>query len=113
MKEFTSVLLGDMETTVFLAYLFIALLAALLMMGIRGNRKKESSIGSPEKFSILFLLQDNIQKLAITVLTIAFTIRFSVNLIGQDATGWAAFLIGIGSDRLTALFQKLELKARK
>lgn len=112
MKEFTTILLGDMPLPVFLAYLTIALIAAIIAMGLRGNAKRKTSTGTPNSFSIRFLLRDNLMKILFNILLIAFAIRFCNEIMGQEATGWMSAIIGLSVNALAQKFKKFEDKAR-
>lgn len=113
MKEFTTILLGDMPLPVFLAYLTLALAAAIIAMGLRGNAKRKRSAYTPEEFSITFLLRDNLMKILFNILLIAFAIRFCNEVMGMEATGWVSALIGLSSNALAQKIKSIQDKARE
>jgi hypothetical protein len=112
METFLKTLLGEMQLPVFLAYFTIAFLSALLALIIRANKKKDTTVNTPIEFSFKFFFHDNIQKLFVNILTIAFAIRFSNEIMGSEITGWISFLIGLGLNQLILWIENYQSKAR-
>jgi hypothetical protein len=112
MEDFKSIVLGNMTFAVFGAYMFIALFVAFLMLLIRADKKRHDSPDTPTKFDWGFFVQDNLLKFVINILVIALMIRFSVEFVGQEITGWAAALIGLGVNAAVVKLQGLQNSAR-
>jgi len=112
MEKFLATLLGNMELPIFLGYFIIAFLSAFLSLIIRANRKKNILNDTPDDFSLSFFFRDNILKLLINILTIAFAIRFSNEIMGSEITGWISFLIGLGLNQLVLWIENYQHKAR-
>jgi hypothetical protein len=113
MENFLEILLGDMKGPVFAGYMVIALFSALLMLGIRADRKRKETNDTPEKFDLKFFFQDNLLKIVINIGVIALAIRFSNEVVGQEITGWVSALIGISVNFIIVKLQTLENKARE
>jgi len=113
MEKVFKIIMGDMETPVFLAYLLIAFFSALLMLLIRADKKRKTTIDTPEKFSWRFFLQDNLTTFLINLLAIPLLILFSNELMGSEITGWISCLIGLTSNQLVLKLESFQSKARE
>lgn len=112
MEDFKNVVIGSMNTGAFLGYLFIACFTALLVLANRANKKRKTSINTPDNFNLKFMFLDNALSLFLQLGVIILGIRFSNEMIGQEATGWVSAIIGFGSNKFSLIIEKLQNTAR-
>jgi len=103
-------LLGGIELIPFIAAVFYAVVGATLNLLLHANTRDVNSRRTPDDFSYKFLIQDNWKRIAISVILIFITIRFSQEILGQQLTTYLAFLIGFSVDRLAGFIKKLDNK---
>lgn len=113
LERIISIILGDLEPIVFVAYVFVAYFSALVMLLYRADKKRKEAQNTPDKFSFKFFLQDNISTFLLNLLFIPLFIVLSNAFIGADATVYISFIIGITSNELVLRLEKFQSKARE
>ena len=101
-------LLGGIELIPFMVAVFYACIGATLNLLIHANTRDVGSSRTPDNFSYKFLIRDNWKRIAISVILIFISIRFSQEILGQQLTTYLAFLIGFSVDRLAGLIKKFD-----
>ena len=113
MEKFIDTLLGGMEPAVFAAYFLIAFFGAFLAIALRAENARKKTAHSPQGFDWRFFFRDNIMKFIINVFGLAPVIIFSKDALGQEMTGWLAFVYGAAGGGVAILLQRAQNKARK
>lgn len=108
MKEFISLLFGNVSPIQFLSILFIAYLTAFTMLLVGTTKRDPASERSPFCFSWRFLLSDEFKRIIGNMLLIILAIRFSQKWISPEWNVYAGFGIGLLSDKLAMLFITLQ-----
>lgn len=106
--------LGNQPWPWWLAVLIWALVGCLVNLYLYAvNTRNKYSPDTPQKFSVGFLMMDNIQRLFIGFIVSFIFIRFSVELIGSESTIYLGLVYGLVSDKLASFLSKLEVSARQ
>lgn len=113
METFLKTIFGNMEPAVFLGYYTLAIFGAFLTIAARAEAARKTTVHSPQGFDWGFFLRDNLMKFIINVLALAPVIIFSKESIGQEMTGWLAFVYGGITGGGTILLERAKNKARK
>lgn len=87
-------ILGNVSAAYYAAAEFFALLAIILSLYISSKKRDVQSPKSPEKFSWLFLIWDNIKRIVAGQIFLFILFRFATELIGKELTMFWA--VGIG-----------------
>jgi hypothetical protein len=98
-----SYFLNGIDTNYFIALFIFGLLGALLNLLFNISDRDKESQRTPEKFSLLFLIKDNIVRFSITILLIYFGIIFSEYLFGVVITIQLAVCLGFSLDSVSEL----------
>lgn len=119
-KSFLQLITGTNDFGYFLACLFFAVLGAILVMFLGAKKGKKKASYSPAKLDWEYFWNDNTKRIAGTSILIFISIRFMpyfYNYLGisgfigdelnDEAKLAVSFLLGLGSDKLSALFKKL------
>lgn len=113
MKDFQTVVMGNMPIGIFLGIFFIALLSAVGVVLFRAVKKADDSRCTPDEFSRAFFFKDNLMKWVLQILTIGFMIRLGSIALTDEAMFPAAFAIGLASGQFSIWAQGKQNKARK
>ena len=106
-------LLGDKsigEWIVSFIFVFIGIIISLYADSL--SRDKNSP-KTPKKFSISFLLKDNILKILFSFFIVFTLIRFSKEVVDIDITYIKCLFLGLGFDLLLTLPIKYQKKGRE
>lgn len=106
MKEFQTLVFGDITIVQFLAMFLLAGLGAFLSLLMQTTNRKVLSTESPVHFSWSYLWCDNSKRVMTAVILIFIFIRFMPELIGAKPTSWLSICIGYGNDKLAQIFKK-------
>ncbi|MGY0034470.1 hypothetical protein [Pedobacter sp. NJ-S-72] len=99
MEKLIELLLGNNDWPTFVAAMIFALIGAIISLRVKASKRDKLSPETPYKFSLTFLVWDNLLKLLASALPVFIGIRFSSALFGQEVTMVSALFIGYGSDR--------------
>lgn len=113
MDKFLELLLGDTDLPTYAAYFVFATIGAILSLYVKSLKRDPNSENTPEKFSWLFLIQDNVMRLFAGFLLAFLAFRFGTEFVGSTVTVFSAIFIGASTDRLAGLFENLQNNARK
>lgn len=111
MKDFKEVILGNMNTGLFGASMFFAILTAIALILFRVKKRDVNSDRTPEHFSWNFFWSDNFKQQIGTLILIFLCIRVSQYYVKPEWLVYSAILIGLISDQLAMLALKLKDKA--
>jgi hypothetical protein len=112
MKEFASLLLGNVSLPMFFGLFFFAMIGVFINLLIHATTRDQNSPATPVKFSFRFLLWDNWKRIVLSILLIYVSIRFVSMFFAITVDGkneyylFAALLIGFGFDKLGELIKK-------
>jgi len=111
-SSISSYFLNGIEFNFFIALFIFALLGALINLLFNILDRNKASQRTPEEFSILFLLKDNIIRFTLSILMIYFGIIFSEYLLGTTITIQIATCIGFSLDSIAEIIKnKFKIKA--
>lgn len=111
--EFVDHLFGGISfATYIVAFLFTAI-GAVISLRLHAEKRDKLSPNTPVKFSWTFLIQDNMLRLISGLLMVFILFRFAPQLLKTDLSMLFAVLLGLCSDNLVFLFQKIQDKARE
>jgi hypothetical protein len=112
-------LLGFLNPLLFGTMVLFSALGIAISLLWDAQGRDQSSVHTPEKFSLKFLLRDNWKTIVVTILVVLLTLRFAPNLfpdqfkgedIGQPAgvEKWlfGSFLIGLVYNQLVQFLKK-------
>jgi hypothetical protein len=111
MQKFLEQLLGTTDLPTYAAWFILAFIGAFAGVLIRAQLKYKNSKGTPEKWSLTFLLNDNLLGLFIGFFITFIFIRFSKEMLNMEPTAFGALIIGVTNNELATLF--ISFKARK
>lgn len=113
-EQFLGHFLGQQTWPWWLAVLIWAFVGCLVNLYLYAvNTRNKYSPDTPQKFSVGFLMLDNIQRLFIGFIISFIFIRFSVELVGSEPTIYLGLAYGLVSDKLASFLSKLEVAARQ
>lgn len=107
--DFWHTLLGGGSLGTFLAYVVIAYICAGVIILAGATRRNVASAATPVKFSLRFLLADNLLRMVANFLLIPIAIRVTYDRVDSQ---WAVFVsmgIGFGVDGLALLAKNMGL----
>jgi hypothetical protein len=111
-KNYIEQIIGMQDPVLFAISYAFGLLGVILSLLWHTSRRNKSNKATPYNFSWRFLLKDNLQRIATSVLLLFIGIRFSKEIIGQDVTMYVALAIGLGLDKLSQMLKNKTLTAR-
>lgn len=94
MEEFKQLILGNVSVAYYLAAEFFALLALILSLYMHSKKRDVNSSRTPVKYSVAFLILDNIKRIVVGQITLFIIFRFATELLGRELNMWWA--VGIG-----------------
>lgn len=106
MKQFLTLLLGDMQPVFFALYLFYALFGAFVSLLLQANHRDPQSVKSPVRFSWRFLLSDNVRRLVLGFCLILIALRFTEPLFGIKINEFWAIAIGLANDKIAQIIKE-------
>ena len=107
MSPFWQEILGKGNSPDILAAAFIFALIGHFLVLLGGTMlRNPTSTGSPDKFSIPYLIYDNAKRIAYVLLLIIAAIRFSPDLFGIQVSPWGGFLVGAGLDSIALIIKQ-------
>jgi H+/Cl- antiporter ClcA len=111
MQKFLEQLLGTTDLPTYAAWFILAFIGAFAGVLVRAQLKYKNSQGTPDKWSLKFLLNDNLLGLFIGFFITFIFIRFSKEMLNMEPTAFGALIIGVTNNELATLF--ISFKARK
>jgi hypothetical protein len=106
-------LFGGISPQHFLVMLFFALLGVMISLLVHSTNRDPKAIRTPFRFKLLFLIDDNIQRILLNLLLIVVAIRFSKEILGFEIKPFIALLIGVSFDKLAELLRNTNLLDKK
>lgn len=104
-QSFLENLLGPGDPGMFLAAMVYALVGVIISLLYDSAKRDQNKLSTPNDFSWGYMLIDNLKRIALSVLLVVVSLRFSREILGADLTMYLALLIGIGFDRLGLLLK--------
>jgi hypothetical protein len=105
-------LLGSVTPGEFIAGFIFALIGIFISLLIGTTNRNPLSERTPPRFSFVFLLSDNAiriyKSIALTVLILFVSIRFSKEFIGKEFTMFYALCLGLGLDTVIARWKLIK-----
>ncbi len=95
MKEFKTLVLGELSIPYYLASGFFCLLAIALSLYLGSKKRNVDSESTPEKFSWDFLIWDNTKRITVGMILMFIFFRFAASAIGKALSMEVAFGIGL------------------
>lgn len=93
-------ILGTGDITKFIACVFFALVGTVISLLVHASNRNKNSTKTPYKFSFVFLIADNWQRIMLNLLLILVTIRFCKEITGLELNMFVSLLIGISYDKI-------------
>lgn len=93
-------LLGTSDTAKFIACVLFALIGTVISLLVHATNRNKNSAKTPYKFSFVFLIADNWQRIVLNLLLILVTIRFCKEVTGLELNMFVSLLIGISYDKI-------------
>jgi hypothetical protein len=93
-------LLGTNDIPKFIACVFFAMIGTVISLLVHATNRDKNSMKTPYKFSFVFLIADNWQRILLNLLLILVTIRFCKEITGMELSMFVSLLIGVGYDKL-------------
>lgn len=106
MKEFLTLVFGNISIATYLACFFFALLGVAVSTYGEVSGRNVRSADTPILFSWTFLALDNLKRYAITLILIFLQFRFSNESLGIDLNPYAALLMGISADGIAGIAKR-------
>jgi len=106
MKEFLTLVFGDITPAMYLACFLFAAFGAAANTYSEVQAREIKSEKTPILFSKRFLILDNIKIWGITLVTIFIQFRFSKDMFHVDLNVYIALLMGFGADGLAGMAKR-------
>ena len=106
-------LLGSFTAAFYISYFIFVLIGVLISLRVHALGRNKKSTKTPYKFSIKFLLQDNLMRIISSMAVVFVAIRLGSELFGITPTYVGAVAMGLGFDQVLIQLQKIEFKARQ
>ncbi len=106
MEDFLKVLLGDLSFGSFAGYLTLTLIGALVSLFFDVKNRDGKSGATPKKFSISFLMWDNVKRFIGVIILLYVVVRFSDKLFPGEPIDWVMVSIGFNIDAVIASIKK-------
>lgn len=118
MNQFFSALsdeiFGKITAVIYVAYFIYVLFGVLLSSGLVAIKTRDkTSIHTPEKFNLFFLIQDNLIRILCSLSVVFMIIRFGEQYLHIVPTYIGAIGLGFSFDLLIIILEKIQQKARK
>lgn len=94
MQEFKQLLLGPASLAYYAAAEFFAILAIILSLYLHSKKRDPQAPSTPQQFSWLFLIWDNVKRIAAGQILMFLIFRFVTELLGRQLNMWIA--VGVG-----------------
>ena len=95
----------------YFVYVFFGILLSSAIVAIKTRNK--NSTNTPKKFSIIFLIQDNLIRILASLSVVFLSIRFGEEYFNVVPSYIGAIALGFSWDLLIILLEKIQLKARQ
>lgn len=105
LKSILANILGEADVAHWISAIFFALVGIVVSLLISSSKRDARSPGTPYKFSWRYLIFDNGKRIALSILLVFITLRFSQELLSAQFTMYFALGVGLGLDRLSAHLQ--------
>jgi hypothetical protein len=105
MKTFLDNVLGTQDAGHFAAAFFFAIIGVAISLLIHSTNRDKDSQRTPIKFNVWFLIRDNSTRIILNILLILATLRFYVEIKGEDLSMLGALTVGLGWDKLSELLR--------
>lgn len=112
MKSYLEHIVGPNDLVSFAAAFTFALIGIFLSLLLHARNRNKQSKSTPITFSWGFLLKDNLQRMATSLLLTFVGLRFSNELLGMEFTMWTALIVGFLLDKVAQALKNLSLKQR-
>ena len=104
---------GEIAIVIYVAYFIYVLFGVLLSSGLVAIKTRDKdSIKTPEKFSIIFLIQDNLVRIVCSLAVVFMIIRFGEHVLHVVPSYIGAIALGFSFDLLIIILEKIQQKAR-
>lgn len=113
MEKFISLITGTVDTSIYTAGLFFALIGLTFHFKMKVAKRNAFSKNTPYAFSWRFFTQDNLVELVFSIVAILLALRFSVEYAGTQITMFYALGIGGIVPKFIAYIGKVQGRARK
>lgn len=110
MKEFISLLIGNISGPMFAALFLFSMVGVTINLLLHATTRDQNSLNTPVNFSLKFLLWDNWKRILLSILLIWVTIRFmsilfEIDTINREYYLFAALIVGFIFDKLGEIFK--------
>ncbi len=113
MNNFIQHLIGTTDAASFAASFVFAVVGIILSLKLHSKKRNKADASTPYRFSIKFLLLDNIDRISFSLLLIFVALRFCKELTGMQLNMFVAFGLGFGLDKIVQKLKALSFTARK
>lgn len=94
MHEFKQLVLGNVSIAYYAAAEFFALLALVLSLWLHSQKRDKAAPTTPEPFSWIFLIMDNVKRIVVGQIALFLIFRFASEVLGRQLNMYMA--VGIG-----------------
>lgn len=94
MHEFKQLILGNVSIAYYAAAEFFALLALILSLWLHSQKRDTSAPSTPQSFSWIFLIMDNVKRIVVGQIALFLIFRFASEALGRQLNMYMA--VGIG-----------------
>lgn len=100
------IILSGMDPAHFIAYFLLMCGGAVVYFGMDVRQSMKKDAGTPVKFSLGFMVRDNLVRLISVLILIAAAVVFYEDFFGAPINAKLAFMQGIGIDALMGIALK-------
>ena len=106
MEDFYKVLLGEMSIGMFFGYITLCLIGVGISIFFEVKNRDVKSPNSPEEFSTIFFILDNLKRFIGVILALYALVRFSPYMFPGEPIDWVMISLGYNIDAIIAANKK-------
>lgn len=112
-NDFLTNVIGTAPLGELLASIFYAFVGAFMLMLSQAATRDPLTKRTPFCWQWSYFFNDNTKRMLRNLFFIVIAVRFSQEFLGAKATMYGAFLIGLGSDKISELFMTKKEQQKK
>lgn len=111
-NEVLSELLGSYKLSYYITFGIFVLIGVIISVRLQAHSRDKESQNTPLKFSVKFMIQDNILRIISSLAIVFVAVRLGEEVFSKVPTYGAALIMGLTFDQILIQIEKIQKRAR-